>query len=322
MLLLGAYPVLFLYAQNVDDQVTLDPLWAPLAVCVAGAAGLLVVFYALRRDWARAGLMASVVLIVFFSFGHVWNEVDEVLDQKWLLAAIWVVVGLGLIGLAWTGGGWVKSVTQALNAVVTLLILLNVMSIGGYLAEVRVFAGVSGELPSVQVGDAGRPDVYYIVFDRYAGEETLREFYDYDNTPFLEALEERGFSVAHDSWANYFKTALSMFSHHDHGAHRSGSSGTGATRTPSARSMPPSSLDWRSPATFKALGYEYVHIANWWQPTSRNVGRGRDLPLHPGERIRHHPLRHDPGRCPACREPRPMPSRSRSRAWTSSVPTC
>ena len=25
------------------------------------------------------------------------------------------------------------------------------------------------------------------------------------------------------------------------------------------------------PATFKALGYEYIHIGSWWNPTSRNV---------------------------------------------------
>jgi hypothetical protein len=25
------------------------------------------------------------------------------------------------------------------------------------------------------------------------------------------------------------------------------------------------------PATFKELGYEYVHIGNWWEPTSRNI---------------------------------------------------
>ena len=98
-LLLGAYPVLFLYAQNVDDQVTLDPLWVPLA-SVSRARRPARGFYALRRGWARAGLMASVVLIVFFSFGHVWNEVDEIWT-KWLLAAIWVVWGLGLIG--WRG---------------------------------------------------------------------------------------------------------------------------------------------------------------------------------------------------------------------------
>jgi hypothetical protein len=269
-LMLGAYPVLFLYAQNVDDQVTLDPLWFPLVVCVAGAAALVAVFYALRRDLARAGLMASVVLIVFFSFGHAWNEVEEFLDQRWLLAAIWVVWGLGLIALAWTGRGWVKPVTRAMNVIVTLLLLLNVMSIGGYLAETRVFAGASGEIPSVRVGDAGRPDVYYIVFDRYAGEETLREFYNYDNTPFLEALEERGFSVAHDSWANYFKTALSMFStltmeHIDVDRFNRADPDTFGPINAAFQAR------MAVPATFKALGYEYVHIANWWEPTSRNV---------------------------------------------------
>ena len=269
-LLLGAYPVLFLFAQNVDDQVTLDPLWLPLVVCVAGAGALLGIFYALRRNWGRAGLMASVVLAVFFSFGHVWNVVQEYLDQRWVLAAIWVMLGGGLVALAWRGGSWVKPASQALNVIVTLLVLLNVMGIGGYLAETRVFAGASGEIPSVRVGDAGRPDVYYIVFDRYAGEETLREFYDFDNTPFLEALEERGFSVAHDSWANYFKTALSMFStltmEHIDPERWNGSD---------PHTFGPIHAAFQArmavPATFKALGYEYAHIANWWEPTSRNA---------------------------------------------------
>ena len=52
--LLGAYPVLFLFAQNLADQVTLQPLWGPLFVCMAAAAGLLLLFYAVRREWENA----------------------------------------------------------------------------------------------------------------------------------------------------------------------------------------------------------------------------------------------------------------------------
>ena len=268
--LLGAYPVLFLFAQNLADQVTLQPMWMPLLVCVAAASGLLLLFYLLRRDWARAGLMASVVLAVVFSFGHVWNLTAGTLEQPWLLAAVWLVVGIGLALLAWRGGAWVWRVTLVLNIAITALVLFNVVTIGGYVAATRVFATSSGEIPDVEVGAAGRPDVYYIVFDRYAGESTLRDYFDYDNTPFLEALEERGFAVAHDSWANYFKTALSMFStltmdHIDPERFNGSDPDTfGPIHAAFQNRM-------AVPATFKQLGYEYVHIANWWEPTSRNA---------------------------------------------------
>ena len=57
-----------------------------------------------------------------------------------------------------------------------------------------------------------RPDVYYVILDRYANSWTLANLYGYDNTPFLEALRERGFYVADEAWANYFKTAFSVSS--------------------------------------------------------------------------------------------------------------
>lgn len=268
--LLGAYPVLFLFAQNLADQVTLEPMWVPLFVCTAGAAALLVGFYALRRDWARAGLMASALLVMFFSFGHIWNLVSGVLDQRWLLAAIWLVWGAALVQLAWRGGPWVPRTTKILNIAVGILVLFNVITIGAYVAATKVFAGMSGEMPNVHVGAAGRPDVYYIILDRYAGESTLREFYGYDNTPFLSALEDRGFAVAHDSWANYFKTSLSLFStltmEHIDANRFSGDN-------PDTFGPIHAAFQGRMavPATFKALGYEYVHIANWWEPTSRNA---------------------------------------------------
>jgi hypothetical protein len=269
-LLLGAYPALFLFAQNLADQLTLEPLWLPLVVSIGVAVGLLLLGYALVRDWLRAGLMASAVLLTFFAFGHVWNVLSPFLAERWLLAIFWVAAGGLLVLLAWQGGAWVRPLTGILNLVLWALVLYNVVTIGTVVATTRAISPMSGEVPAVSVGAAGRPDVYYIVLDRYAGEETLRRFYDYDNSPFLEALEERGFAVAHDSWANYFKTALSMFSTLTM-EHIDGDEWDDAdpdTFGPIHRAF---QQRMAVPATFKELGYEYVHIANWWEPTSRNV---------------------------------------------------
>ena len=269
-LLIAAFPVLFLFAENAAQQVTLDPLWMPLAISLVGAVTLLLLCFAFRRDWARAGLIASALLGLFFSFGHVWNVADEFLQQRWVLVAIWVVFGVALVQLAWRGGRWVRPATQFLNIATVMLVLFNLLRIGEYVVSTRLFPDTTGEVPAVRVGVAGRPDIYYIILDRYAGEETLRDVYGFDNGPFLEALEDRGFTIAHDAWANYFKTAPSVVS------------------TLSMDYLDPDEYKQSTPQTFgpihaalqhrlaalaalKTLGYEYVHIANWWEPSSKNV---------------------------------------------------
>jgi hypothetical protein len=269
-LLIAAFPVLFLFAENAAQQVTLEPLWMPLATSLVGAVTLLLLCFGFRSDWARAGLMTSALLGLFFSFGHVWNVAAEFLQQRWLLVAIWVLSGAAIVQLAWRGGRWVGPATQVLNIATVLLVLFNVFRIGEYVVSTRLFPDTTGEVPAVRVGEAGRPDIYYIILDRYAGEETLRDVYDFDNGPFLEALGDRGFTIAHDAWANYFKTAPSVVS------------------TLSIDYLDPDQYNQTTPHTFgpihaalqhrlsalaalKTLGYEYVHIANWWEPSSRNV---------------------------------------------------
>jgi hypothetical protein len=231
---------------------------------------VLLLCVAIRRDWARAGLMASALLGLFFSFGHVWNLADVALQQRWLLTAIWVVWAIGLVQLAWRGGTWVRNATQVLNLATAGLVLFNLFRIGEYVISTRLFPDTTGVVPTIQVGEAGRPDIYYIILDRYAGEQTLGGVYGFDNRPFLEALEDRGFIIAHDSWANYLKTAPSVVStlsmdYLDPEAY--------IQSTPHTFGPIHAALQHRlaAPAALKSIGYEYVLVANWWEPSSKNV---------------------------------------------------
>ena len=56
------------------------------------------------------------------------------------------------------------------------------------------------------------PDIYYIIFDRYPRADSLKDFYDFDNSEFISYLETKGFYVASESNANYLKTAHSLAS--------------------------------------------------------------------------------------------------------------
>lgn len=281
-ILLAAYPALYLYAQNTADQVQIDPLWGPLVASVAGAVVLLGTLTLLLRDPVRAGLLTTMAVALFFSYGHVWTIVGPSLTSQWWLVGAWAA--LAVIGLAavWRfgGGRWGTRVSGALTVLAGIAVALNVVPIGAH-----VFGGVAvvaGEVPgpsgAVDLDQApeARPDIYYIVPDRYASLETLAEAYGYDNTAFYEALEERGFYVARDAHANYINTPLSLVStlsmeYLDAEALRSEASDD-QDRAPIHRRL---RGHLAVPLLLKQLGYEFVQVGNWWEPTRRNVDADR-----------------------------------------------
>ncbi len=269
VLAIAAFPVLFLFAENAQQQLTLGPLWVPLGMALAGAIGTLLVCAAALRDWRRGGLLASLLLVGFFSFGHAWAPISEQLGHHaFLLAAYEVPILIGAV-LIWRGGGWVIPLSGYLNLAVGLLVVFNVYRVVDFAIVSRTVPVTTGTVPTLTVGERGTPDVYYLILDRYAGNESLQDYFRYDNTPFLDELADRDFAVAGDSWANYFKTALSVV----------GSLSLDYLdpdyNNPTKDSFYAVHRALRGrlavPAALKSIGYEYVQIGNYWEPTKTNV---------------------------------------------------
>jgi hypothetical protein len=279
-LLVAAYPVVFLFASNAADQVTLAPLWRPMAMAVGGAMAALALGVVVARDWHRGALIATVAVIGFFGYGHAWNAASGVLDNQWPLIGAWaMLVVIGLI-VAWRSVSWARSATRALNVVAAIALLLNSWSLAGTM--VGVAAGgtpaTGGDAP-VELDPADPndlPDVYYIVLDRYAGPTTLAEVFDFDNEPFFAALEERGFQVARHAHANYIKTPLSLVSSLnmeplDAAALRAEAK-SDEDREPIHRAL---GDHLAVPMALKELGYAYIHVSNWWTASTTNVDADR-----------------------------------------------
>ncbi|HXH83575.1 MAG TPA: hypothetical protein VNN07_11715 [Candidatus Tectomicrobia bacterium] len=109
------------------------------------------------------------------------------------------------------------------------------------------------------------PDIFFLVFDRYAGAETLLRRYRFDNSGFIDHLRGRGFSVAERSHANYQRTAHSLaatlnleFIHPLY---------TGMEHASDWRPLYALVRDHRVGRSLRALGYEYVNAGAWWPPT-------------------------------------------------------
>ncbi len=271
-LAVSVVPALFLFAQNAAQQVTLAPLWAPLFVCLMIGVAVLLLGILVTRDVERGGLLATLILLLFFSFGHVWNLVGAPMDaSRWLMAAGYILIGVGFGLLIWRGGRWVPGLTRFLNVAAVLLLAFNTLQVANYTSASTAAAeptptGVALDDPAV------KPDIYYIILDRYANADTLSEIYDFDNEPFLDELEERGFTIARHAWANYLKTALSVYSSLNMTHIDPEKLGVDMNQPFSFDEVHAGLRDHLAvPSALKSIGYDYVHLGGWWEPTATNV---------------------------------------------------
>lgn len=222
--LFATFPIVFSLANNMDQflvKVSIGPLLVVLAVVLLCWAllGLLL------RNWAKAGLIISLLLLLFFSYEAVYYEMrsyalaaglSRIGARKALLAA-WVI--LLVAGSCWLARARrdFRNLTTIANVISACAVGISLVNIGVY--ELRTGSISSGDALASVITDpkdlpqsASLPDIYYLIVDGYGSSSILEEIYDLDNAPFLDHLAGMGFYVASESRANYCQTALSLAS--------------------------------------------------------------------------------------------------------------
>jgi hypothetical protein len=265
--LVAAYPVVFLFAQNIVDQVTPDALWVPLAATVATAVLATLAIGLAVGDWTRAGLSVALVAFLFLTFGHAWGAARGVVPSQPAFVAMWIGLALAGVWGVWRLGRRARSISSAVAVAAAALLVVNGSTIARHAVSSDATPSASA---SVTADPEALPDVYYVIFDRYASASALAETYGFDNEPFLQALEERGFYVARESHANYARSPLSLVSslsmeYLDHAALKAaGDAGEHPINGMLRGSLP-------VPRTLTQLGYAYVHVGGLWEPSATNA---------------------------------------------------
>jgi hypothetical protein len=206
---------------NNLTQVKLAIAVRPTLFALVGAALLLLAFRPLLGDWKKGAMAASLALVLFFSYGHVYNALKPtevmglLLGRHRFLVPLWG--GLSLIGYGWISARLRRpaAITEALNVLALLAVALPVFQIIRFeLGALQVSARpitYSSEIGELTVtADQIPPDIYFIVLDAYTRQDVLQETFHLDNGPFLNRLEEMGFYVARCSQSNYAQTELSL----------------------------------------------------------------------------------------------------------------
>ncbi|WP_420643500.1 sulfatase-like hydrolase/transferase [Candidatus Leptofilum sp.] len=214
-ILFAIFPALSIVADHIDFLTINETVLIMMGGTVILASIALLFFRWLWHDNDKAAVFVSLSLLLFFSYGHIFDYMTKTLAinqiQHRHLAAVWLVLYLLLFFILWRTKKSLALLSKWLTLTGTILVLFSLLPIIFQRAnEAQAWRG-NIELTSNQAPNQP-PDIYYIILDAYAHPETLQTFYGFDNQPFLQGLTERGFYVAENSHSNYALTSLSLSS--------------------------------------------------------------------------------------------------------------
>ncbi|MDX1955504.1 MAG: sulfatase-like hydrolase/transferase [Chitinophagaceae bacterium] len=176
--------------------------------------GLSYLFY---KNWKSAALLGFALSAWAFFLGDIKNKLSEQFPEAiWSRYSFLFAISILLFFLI---GIWIKRRKQNhsstfffLNILFLLFVLVDISMIYGGQVRGRYQMKETDLTPSANLADSSRPDIFYIIFDAYAASSTLRSEFDYDNSPFEQALTAKGFHVFPGSRSNYNYTAFSLSS--------------------------------------------------------------------------------------------------------------
>ncbi len=195
------YPCVFLYAQNAGEANGADMLPFFLLYLGTAALGLLVTGVILRR-FSCAAVLTCLGMLAVMNFTLITSAVKRQVawfqDRYFILLLAVVLLVLLVLFLK------KKPDLTALCGIIALtfgvLIGISLMQAVPKLIKTASYRPSEGP-PREEVTEFSgeKPNVYYLLFDEYGGEENLETYFGFDNSAFYEALEERGFSLSKTS---------------------------------------------------------------------------------------------------------------------------
>jgi len=279
-LLFALFPILALYAHNVAE-VSPSEIVLPTGVVLGATLVLLLLLWLVLRNVRKAGLLVSIFVVLFFSYGHALSLIAEWDAANTMLLSIWGVLFVLGVFLTIRTRRDLQNLTMMLSIVGAILVIIPAINI--VVHEIRVAGQDVGTADSVgnytvDLENAGTlHDIYYIIMDRYPSESMLEEAYGFDNSQFIEYLRDRGFYVASASCCNYTKTAPSLASslNMEYINYLTEEVGEDFDDWGPMYSMLQDYEVWRF---LKANGYEFIHFGSWWWPTKEN--RNADMNIY------------------------------------------
>lgn len=213
--LIALVPILDMYANNIAEVKFADVARSMIVVILITYLIHAAVQWWMRQ-WDKSALLTAGLVFILMSYGAIYSSLENYGLARHRILIPLFGAGLGL--LVW----YLRKKTAGIQPLETFaawfgvfLLITPLYTIVSYhvthLFDSRAAAPEESSFtPTAAAGP--QPDVYYIILDGYGREDTLKEYYSFDNSDFIKQLKDLGFYVAERSTSNYPKTIFSIAS--------------------------------------------------------------------------------------------------------------
>jgi len=235
------------------------------------------------RNDHKSTLMSFIVILITFSHGHFKNIIGDFtiligslhfgVDK--MLFTIWGLILVGSFVFLLVTKSKLIFVTKLLNVVIGAVVLINIYNLLIAAQQGRVsinetqLINHSDEI-ILNNDNQELPDIYHLVFDKYASNHVLIDQYSFDNSDIINYLENQNFYVASDSKANYPHTLYSLSTelNMNYADELAKDLNTDPTEVNGELNIIfPKFRDHLVGQLLTQAGYSYYHIGNWFYPT-------------------------------------------------------
>ena len=213
-ILFALFPIVFIFSNNTSF-LSITELFEPLILIIGITILIWVILKVTLKNTKKNSLVLSLGVVIFFFYGHFHNSLNELSGEyirNFILIPVFLILFSILVIILFRINSDLKNITKIVNAIAITIVLMS---------SVNIVMGVSSDSESQEFSvldssknlnskNFGTPDVYYIILDSYSGHESLKKYYNFDNSNFLNELRERGFTTIDNSRSNYGWSYLSL----------------------------------------------------------------------------------------------------------------
>ena len=219
----AVYPILFYYSLN-KHEVWFSETLVPLVISLLVTIVLFLLFKLAFKSTTKSGIITSLTIILFYMYEVIQIGINDNDSVKLILDfdpnLFWtygILLTLATVGLYfWNGKN--QKITAYLNAVAFFLIVFPLFDLVSHkllTPKSTLFAPTPSDRTAIPdnfnyIGP--KPDIFYIIMDGYMRDDVMKEFWEFDNSAFIDYLKKRGFYVASKSRTNYPNTGHSLAS--------------------------------------------------------------------------------------------------------------
>ena len=266
-ILFALFPLIFIFGNNTSF-ISANDLFVPV-ILILGIVGMiwLMLKITIKRP-AKTSIVLSLALIIFFFYGHFHNLFNDLTGEYirniFLIPGYLLILSVLILVLFKTNSD-LKNITKIVNGIAITIIIMSSVNIVMGLSFDPNLEEFSNDNINSQIDSTlfGTPDVYYIILDAYAGHESLKKHYNFDNSNFLNELKKRDFTIIDNSRSNYGWSYLSLGSSLNM-IHHNFDQNLGSKNYDLAYDMISKN---QVGINFNELGYETINFNSGWGPT-------------------------------------------------------